>query len=113
MERVKMNKTLKFVSSLSYMAVMLLVFSQFATANTGNPGAQIEEGFTQIQTILTGLVVIVGVCAGVWIILKKLPGIDDPHTKNEAFKGVGYVLGGVATAAALVWLIPWVFDVFS
>lgn len=101
----------KLITAFSSMFALSFLFSNLASANV--VGGQIEAGFNQIQTVLTGLVVIVGVCAGIWIILKKLPGIDDPHTKNEMFRGVGYVLGGVATAAALIWLVPWVFNLFS
>lgn len=103
----------KIFSAFTFIFFLSLTYSHLVSANTTNPGPQIEEGLLQIQGVLTGLVVIVGGCAGVWIVLKKLPGVDDPHTKNEMFRGVGYVLGGVATAAALIWLLPWVFNVFS
>lgn len=101
--------------SLSYLTLITLSLSQIASANQAqqNPSESIAAGISQIQTVLTGLVVAVGVCAGVWIVLKKLPGIDDPHTKNEMFKGIGYVLGGVAVGAALVWIVPWVYNIFS
>ncbi|MFK3424010.1 CagC family type IV secretion system protein [Staphylococcus aureus] len=47
------------------------------------------------------------------MVLKKLPGIDDPMVKNEMFRGVGMVLAGVAVGAALVWLVPWVYNLFQ
>nr|AKB09683.1 membrane protein [Staphylococcus schleiferi] len=78
-----------------------------------NPAPKIEQGLQQVQTFLTGLIVAVGICAGVWIVIKKLPGIDDPMVKNELFRGVGMVLAGVAVGAALVWLVPWVFNLFQ
>jgi|SRR5699024_892488 len=105
-----MKKGNKTILAFSYVLFLSLVLSEFASANIAG---QLQQGLQQIQTVLTGLVVIVGVCAGVWIVLKKLPGIDDPHTKNELFRGIGYVLGGVATAAALIWLVPWVYNLFS
>lgn len=105
-----MKRTKKNILAFSYVLFLSLTLSSFASANISG---QIQQGLQQIQAVLTGLVVIVGVCAGVWIVLKKLPGIDDPHTKNEMFRGIGYVLGGVATAAALIWLVPWVFNLFS
>ena len=105
-----MKKGNKTILAFSYVLFLSLVLSEFASANIAG---QLKQGLQQIQTVLTGLVVIVGVCAGVWIVLKKLPGIDDPHTKNELFRGIGYVLGGVATAAALIWLVPWVYNLFS
>jgi hypothetical protein len=79
----------------------------------GDIEAKVKEGLKQIQAFLTGIVVIVGICVGVWIIIKKLPGVDDPHTKNEMFRGVGMVLAGVGLAAALVWVVPWVYALFA
>jgi hypothetical protein len=75
--------------------------------------AKVKEGLKQIQAFLTGIVVIVGICVGVWIIIKKLPGVDDPHTKNEMFRGVGMALAGVGLASALVWIVPWVYGLFA
>lgn len=79
----------------------------------GEIEAKVKEGLKQIQSFLTGIVVIVGICVGVWIIIKKLPGVDDPHTKNEMFRGVGMVLAGVGLASALVWIVPWVYALFA
>lgn len=102
----KISLTTVYVAFLSF----LLTNTTFAAAN---PGPKIEQGLQQVQTFLTGLIVMVGICAGVWIVLKKLPGIDDPMVKNEMFRGVGMVLAGVAVAAALVWLVPWVYNLFQ
>ncbi|MCM2534647.1 CagC family type IV secretion system protein [Neobacillus pocheonensis] len=79
----------------------------------GEVEAKVKEGLKQIQAFLTGIVVIVGICVGVWIIIKKLPGVDDPHTKNEMFRGVGMALAGVGLASALVWIVPWVYGLFA
>lgn len=95
-----------------YVALLSFVLSN-PTFAAANPGPKIEQGLQQIQTFLTGIIVIVGVCAGVWIVIKKLPTIDDPMTKNEMFRGVGMVLAGVAVGAALVWLVPWVYNLFQ
>ena len=105
----------KFYYSLSYVTFLSLIFTAkvFGAEGEGDPGAKIEEGLNQVQGFLTGIIVIVGICAGVWIVLKKLPGIDDPMVKNEMFRGVGMVLAGVAIGAAMVWLVPWVFSIFQ
>ncbi|HDJ3115573.1 TPA: hypothetical protein PP869_002169 [Staphylococcus aureus] len=95
-----------------YIAVLSFVLSN-STFGATNPAPKLEQGFQQVQTILTGLLVAVGICAGVWIVLKKMPGIDDPMVKNEMFRGVGMVLAGVAVGAALVWLVPWVYNLFQ
>ncbi|MBJ6239751.1 CagC family type IV secretion system protein [Staphylococcus aureus] len=99
--------------SLTALYVSLLSIVLSSTTFAANPGPKIEQGLQQVQTFLTGIVVIVGVCAGIWIVIKKLPGIDDPMVKNEMFRGVGMVLAGVAVGAALVWLVPWVFNLFQ
>ncbi|HFN8602472.1 TPA: CagC family type IV secretion system protein [Staphylococcus aureus] len=99
------------------LTTIYVTFLSFILTNTTfgatNPGPKIEEGLQQVQTFLTGIIVAVGICAGVWIVIKKLPGIDDPMVKNEMFRGVGMVLAGVAVGAALVWLVPWVFNLFQ
>lgn len=102
----------KFSLTTVYVAFLSIVLSNI-TLGAENPGPKIEQGLQQVQTFLTGLIVAVGICAGVWIVLKKLPGIDDPMVKNEMFRGVGMVLAGVAVGAALVWLVPWVFGLFQ
>lgn len=99
--------------SLTALYVSLLSIVLSSPTFAANPGPKIEKGLQQVQTFLTGIVVIVGVCAGIWIVIKKLPGIDDPMVKNEMFRGVGMVLAGVAVGAALVWLVPWVFNLFQ
>lgn len=103
---------IKKISGASlYTLFLATVFTQ--TVFGADPGAKIEQGLSQIQGFLTSIIVIVGICAGVWIVLKKLPGIDDPMVKNEMFRGVGMVLAGVAVGAAMVWLVPWVFNIFQ
>ncbi len=94
-----------------YVAFLTVILS--STVYGADPGPKIEEGLNQVQEFLTGIIVAVGICAGVWIVIKKLPGIDDPMVKNEMFRGVGMVLAGVAVGAALVWIVPWVFGLFQ
>lgn len=99
---------------LMFATLMLCLYAMPEQAYAvGEIEAKVKEGLKQIQSFLTGIVVIVGICVGVWIIIKKLPGVDDPHTKNEMFKGVGMALAGVALAASLVWLVPWIYGLFA
>ncbi|MDK4126797.1 TrbC/VirB2 family protein, partial [Staphylococcus pseudintermedius] len=63
-----------------YVALLCFVLSNPAFA-VANPASKIEQGLQQVQAFLTGLIVAVGICAGVWIVIKKLPGIDDPMVK--------------------------------
>lgn len=107
-------KSLK-IKQVLFLSVILscsLIIPDQALAAMGVE-AKVKEGLKQIQSFLTGIVVIVGICVGVWIVIKKLPGVDDPHTKNEMFRGVGMTLAGVGLAAALVWLVPWVYGLFA
>ncbi|AQR26690.1 TPA: hypothetical protein OYD78_002400 [Staphylococcus aureus] len=99
--------------SISAIYVTLLSYILTSGVYAANPGPKIKEGLNQVQTFLTGIIVAVGICAGVWIVIKKLPGIDDPMVKNEMFRGVGMVLAGVAVGAMLVWLVPWIFNLFQ
>ncbi|MDK9847682.1 CagC family type IV secretion system protein [Staphylococcus equorum] len=94
-----------------YVGLLAIVFND--TSLAADPQAKINSAITKIQAALTAVFGGVGICAGMWIILKKMPGLDDPMTKNEMFKGVGYVLGAVFIGIALVWLIPWIISVAS
>ncbi|MCM3570619.1 CagC family type IV secretion system protein [Neobacillus mesonae] len=108
-------KKVKRIQPILFFAAVILCFyllpDQALAASEVE--AKVKEGLKQIQSFLTGIVVIVGICVGVWIVIKKLPGVDDPHTKNEMFRGVGMALAGVGLAAALVWLVPWVYNLFA
>jgi hypothetical protein len=107
-------KSIKKLKPLLILAAVILISNLMPEqAFAADVGAKVKEGLKQIQSLLTGLVVIVGVCVSIWIIIKKLPGVDDPHTKNEMFRGVGMVLSGVGLAAAVVWIVPWVYGLFA
>lgn len=107
-------KSIKKLKPLLILAAVILISNLMPEqALAADVGAKVKEGLKQIQSLLTGLVVIVGVCVSIWIIIKKLPGVDDPHTKNDMFRGVGMVLSGVGLAAAVVWIVPWVYGLFA
>ncbi|HDK3445096.1 TPA: hypothetical protein PR393_002736 [Staphylococcus aureus] len=72
----------KFSLTTVYVAFLSIVLSNI-TLGAENPGPKIEQGLQQVQTFLTGLIVAVGICAG------------------------------VAVGAALVWLVPWVYNLFQ
>lgn len=90
-----------------------LVSTLSVSANAGEVSNKLNQAGNQIQSILTGLLVLVGVCVALFIIIKKLPIIDDPREKSELFRSVGSVAGAVAVGAAVVWLLPWVFSLFN
>ena len=64
---------------------------------------RISSALTTVQSVLTGIVVLVGIVVGLWIVIKRMPSADDPQEKNEVYKAVGRVLGLVAISATLVW----------
>ncbi|MDN6165572.1 MAG: CagC family type IV secretion system protein [Tetragenococcus koreensis] len=87
------------------------------TAFAASDGGEVEEKVTdaanQVQGILTGLIVIVGICVALFIIIKRLPSADDPREKSEVFKSIGRVISMVALGAAIVWILPWVYNLFT
>ncbi|WP_368773633.1 CagC family type IV secretion system protein [Lactiplantibacillus plantarum] len=46
-------------------------------------------------------------------IIKRMPDADDPREKSEVYHAVGRVAGLVALAAAIIWLLPWVYSLFT
>lgn len=108
----KLNKSKALVTLAAIMLFFHFMPESAFAVGAGDIQAKVNEGLKQIQTFLTGIVVTVGICVSLFIIIKKLPGVDDPHTKNEMFRGVGMVLAGVGTAAALVWIVPWMYQLF-
>lgn len=82
-------------------------------AAPGNIGGRIESGLLTIQLVLSSLVVIVGICVALFNVLTKLPSLSDPHEKNQFWKTQGWIIGGVAFGAICVWLIPWVYNLFT
>lgn len=107
-----------FNKKTTQIAVVLGIFLLMASpeiafaADAGQVKAKITNAGNIVKGVLTGIVVLVGVIVSLFIIIKRMPSLDDPHEKNEMFKSVGRVFGGVALAAAVVWLVPWVYGLF-
>lgn len=36
-----------------------------------------------------------------------------PEKKSEVFKSIGRVISMVALGAAIVWILPWVYNLFT
>jgi len=99
-----------------YYSVLVTIMSfqsQIAYAQGGNIEARINSALTTIQGVLTGLIVTVGIVVALFIIIKRMPSADDPREKSEVYKSVGRVLGLVAIGAAIVWVVPWVYNLFQ
>lgn len=100
----------------SAMTAIALILAQTETvfaADGGEIKSKLSEAAKTIQGILTGLVVLVGICVALFIIIKRLPDADDPREKSEVFHSMGRVMGLVALAAAVIWLLPWVYSLFT
>ena len=75
--------------------------------------SRVNTALTTVQSVLTGLIVTVGIVVALWVIIKRMPSADDPQEKNEVYKSVGRVIGLVAIGAAIVWIVPWVYSLFQ
>uniref|UniRef100_UPI003F49A232 CagC family type IV secretion system protein n=1 Tax=Niallia taxi TaxID=2499688 RepID=UPI003F49A232 len=103
-----------FLVAFACLLFMLLPDASFAAASsTSNVQSKLKSAATAVQTVLTAIVVIVGIAAALKIIVKHLPSIDDPHVKNEMWKALGGVLAAVAASAAIIWIAPWVYSLFQ
>lgn len=109
------NKFKQSAVSLTTASTLFLtqVPSVFAEASGAEVENKVDNALTTVQGILTGLLVTVGIVCALWIIIKRLPDADDPREKSEVYKSVGRVAGLVALGAAIVWLLPWVYSLFT
>lgn len=103
------------VATYTFLMTNLYVFAATTGGDGGasNISAKLTTAGNTVKTVLTGLVVLVGICVGLFIIIKRMPSADDPHEKNEVFKSIGRVCALVGLAAALIWLLPWVYGLFT
>lgn len=99
----------------SYMAIVSIVPDSlvYAASSAAKANQKLHRGLAVVQTIVTGIIVIVGIIAAAKIVITKLPSVDEPHAKNEMWKGIGMVAAAVALGGALTWLIPWVYGLFA
>ena len=95
------------------LVICLVVTPEIVFAAAGQVQAKLTNAANVVKGILTALVVLVGICAALFIIIKRMPSADDPHEKNEVFKSVGRVCALVGLAAAVIWLLPWVYSLFT
>jgi len=114
--KIKSMNTMNWLTLLAMTAVIgiTVFFPEVAfAATTGTVKSKLKSAGTAIQGVLTAIVVIVGVIAALKILVKHMPSIDDPHVKNEMWKSIGNVGYAVGGAAAIIWLLPWVYSLFQ
>lgn len=105
----------RFVFLIMCSAILLVIVSEpvQVLAAAGQVQTKLINAANVVKGILTALVVLVGICAALFIIIKRMPSADNPHEKNEVFKSVGRVCALVGLAAAVIWLLPWMYSLFT
>lgn len=110
----KQHEKMRLVFGIALALVICLVVTpEIVFASVGQVQAKLTNAANVVKGVLTALVVLVGICAALFIIIKRMPSADDPHEKNEVFKSVGRVCALVGLAAAVIWLLPWVYSLFT
>lgn len=112
----KSLRTIKNNFAKVYLGVVTFIValnSNMIHAQASEVKGRIESALSAVQGVLTGLIVTVGIVVSLFIIIKRMPSADDPQEKNEVYKAVGRVLGLVAIGAAVVWVVPWIYSLFT
>lgn len=112
----KSLRTIKNNFAKVYLGVVTFIValnSSMIHAQASEVQGRIEGALGAVQGVLTGLIVTVGIVVSLFIIIKRMPSADDPQEKNEVYKAVGRVLGLVAIGAAVVWVVPWIYSLFT
>ena len=112
----KSLRTIKNNFAKIYLGVVTFIValnSSMIHAQASDVQGRIEGALGAVQGVLTGLIVTVGIVVSLFIIIKRMPSADDPQEKNEVYKAVGRVLGLVAIGAAVVWVVPWIYSLFT
>lgn len=110
----KVSKRLTSIGAkIAAIVVMVNALSISVFADATEVQSKITNAANTIKGILTGIVCVVAVCVSIFIIIKRMPDADNPQEKHELYRGVGRVWGLVALAAACIWIIPWVYDLFT
>lgn len=110
---MKLTKKIKGITTTFMTAISLALPEIMVHAQGSEVEAKLKGALSTVQTILLSLVVTVGIVVSLFIIIKRMPSADNPQEKHEVYQAVGRVLGLVAIAAALVWLVPWVYSLFT
>lgn len=109
----------KIIKKLKKMGLSLFILISTMETTTLTVFAEedvqkkITDAANTIKGILTAIVGTIAICVSLFIIIKQMPNADNPHEKHELYKGVGRVWGLVALAAACIWVIPWIYKLFT
>ncbi|MCM3113651.1 CagC family type IV secretion system protein [Lederbergia lenta] len=104
----------KSAALIAFACFMFLITPEMGlAASTAQVQSKLKSAATAIQGVLTGIVAIIAIVAALKIIIKHLPEIDDPHVKNEMWKSLAGVLYATGAAAAVIWLVPWIYSLLK
>ena len=109
----KKNLIRGLVVTYTVVSGLLTAGVVYAAPDATTVSTKLNAGLVAIQTILLGIIVIVGIIAAAKILIAKLPSADDPHVKNEMWRGLGMVGGAVALGGSLIWFVPWIYTSFA
>ena len=111
--KISKMKSKLALAGTTTMMTLLSASPVLADASAGQVQSKITNVAHVVQGVLTGLIVVVGICVALFIILRRMPDADDPREKSEVYHAVGRVAGLVVLGAAIVWLLPWVYSLFQ
>ena len=109
--KLESKLTKGYVSAVTVLSTLGINNPVYASA--GEVQSRINSALTTIQGVLTGLIVTVGIVVALFIIIKRMPDVDNPQERHEITKSVGRVLLLVGVGAAIVWIVPWVYSLFQ
>jgi len=78
-----------------------------------NVQGKITGALTTVQGVLTGIIVLVGIVVSLWVLITNMHKLNNPHEKDEVFRSIGRVMGAIALGASVVWIVPWVYNLFT
>jgi len=108
------NKVKRSALATATASTLFLTQAQYVfAADAGQVQSKLTQAANTVKSVLTALVVLVGIVVALWIIIKRMPDADDPREKSEVYRSVGRVAGLVGLAAAVIWLLPWVYSLFT
>ena len=86
---------------------------EMAAPSSDEVEQEIDSAITTIQGILTGVLVGIAVCVSLFMIMTNLHKLQNPHEKDEVFRGIGRIVGICVIAGALTWILPWAYGLFA
>lgn len=73
---------------------------------------KIQSGLLVIQGVATAVVGIMAIIAACIVAIKKFPSIDEQGVKNQLISAELSILGITALLAAMIWGVPWIWNLF-